>query len=560
MHVSDLKGGLRAFIVCAGLVFAPLMANAGGNAELGRRLYWQGIGADGLPITGKTQGDVAITGAQFSCVNCHRPSGYGTSEGGNFVPPITGPVLFTKRTANRNRMFKELYQEVQPPGFWARVRQPRIRPAYNEALLGRALRKGDDAAGRPFDPIMPRYDLTDDDVANLAAFLRGLSDKIDPGVEEKDIHLATIIGPKADPDEVTAMMDTLNLFFTWMNKDTEGDTRNPSFSPRYRSEFIPAYRYWRLHVWQLEGDPSTWREQLEAYYADQPVYATVSGLVPGPWDEIGKFCDDKRLPCVFPNTELPTPGENRYGYSIFFNRGVALEAEALVMYLGDSETPPARIVQLHGLGPRGSRPAKALTQAAGYQLEGTDIETVSYQGADGLRAALAKYGDADMLVIWPDDPAGAMDVLASADPQAAQIYLPSASKDAAVAALPADMIARTRIIWPYDKPENYHPRKYRVRAWMHSRRLKVTHPRLQLQTYYALTMMQYGLLNSITDFQRDYLMEIIEHEAENELNPGTHPELGLGPGQRFASKGAFIAELAPDTRVGYRVVSDWIVP
>jgi len=283
-------------------------------------------------------------------------------------------------------------------------------------------------------------------------------------------------------------------------------------------------------------------------------------LVPGPWDEIGKFCDDKRLPCVFPNTELPTPGENRYGYSIFFNRGVALEAEALAMYLGDSETPPARIVQLHGAGPRGSRPAKALIEAAGYQLEGTDIETVSYQGADGLSAALAKYGDADMLVIWPDDPAAAMDVLARADPTAAQIYLPSASKDAAVAVLPADMIARTRIVWPYDKPDNYHPRKYRVRAWMHSRRLKVTHPRLQLQTYYALTMMQYGLLNSITDFQRDYLIEIIEHEAENELNPGTHPELALGPGQRFASKGAFIAELAPDTRVGYRVVSDWIVP
>jgi hypothetical protein len=560
MYFSALRLGLRAFIICAGLAIAPQMANAGGDAELGRRLYWDGIGADGQPIKGKTQGDVDVSGAQFSCVNCHRPSGFGTSEGGNYVPPIIGPVLFEKRTANRNRMFKELYQEVQPPGFWARVRQPRIRPAYNEALLGRALRKGNDAAGRPFDPIMPRYDLTDEDVSNLAAFLKDLSAKIDPGVGEKDIHLATVIGPDADPAEVTAMMDTLNLFVIWMNKDTEGDTHNPTFSPRYRSEFIPAYRYWRLHVWQLEGDPSTWREQLEAYYKEQPVYATVSGLVNGPWDEIGKFCDDTRLPCVLPNTELPSPGENRYGYSIYFNRGLALEAEALVMHLGDADTAPARIVQLHGTGPRGTRPANALIEAAGYQLDGTEIETVSYDGTDGLSTALVKYGDAEMLVIWPDDPAAAMAVLAKADPTAAQIYLPSSTKDAAVAALPADLMARTRIIWPYDKPDSYHPRKYRIRAWMHSRRLNVTHPRLQLQTYYALTMMQYGLLHSITDFQRDYLMEIIEHEAENELNPGTHPELGLGPGQRFASKGAFIAELAPDTRVGYRIVSDWIVP
>ncbi len=551
---------MRAVVICAGLVIAPLTANAGGDADSGRRLYWEGIGADGAPIKGKTQGDVDISGAQFSCVNCHRPSGYGTSEGGNFVPPITGPVIFEKRTPNRNRMFKELYQEVQPPGFWARVRQPRIRPAYNEALLARALRKGDDAAGRPFDPIMPRYELTDEDVSNLTAFLRTLSVNIDPGVGEKDIHFATIIGPDADRAEVKAMMDTITLFFTWMNKDTEGDTRNPTFSPGYRSEFIPAYRYWKLHVWQLEGDPSTWREQLEAYYKEQPVYATVSGLVPGPWDEIGKFCDDKHLPCVLPNTEMPSPGENHYGYSIYFNRGLNLEAEALAMYLGDAEAPPARIVQLHGTGPRGTRPADALIEAAGYQLENTEIVTVGYDGADGLRDALAEYGDADMLVIWPDDPEAAMAVLAKADPKAAQIYMPSATKDAAVAALPADLIARTRVVWPYDKPDHYHPRKYRIRAWMHSRRLDVTHPRLQLQTYYALTMIQYGMLHSITDFQRDYLMEIIEHEAENELNPGTHPELGLGPGQRFASKGAYIAELAPDERVGYRVVSDWIVP
>ena len=81
-----------------------------------------------------------------------------------------------------------------------------------------------------------------------------------------------------------------------------------------------------------------------------------------------------------------------------------------------------------------------------------------------------------------------------------------------------------------------------------------------MQTCYAMTMMEFGLMHAITDFYRDYVMEIVEHLAESELNTGTHPELALGPGQRIASKGAFIAELAPDTRPGYRVVSDWIVP
>lgn len=562
MLVHSIRNTLRRVGLALVLAATPVLAGAGqaGDAELGRRLYWDGIGADGKPVTGVTQGDVQISGAQFSCVNCHRPSGFGTSEGGNYVPPIMGNILFDKKRLDRNRIFKDLYQEVQPPSFWARVRQPRMRPAYDETLLARALRDGVDAAGHEFDPIMPRYKMSTADVANLAAFLKDLSGKIDPGVDERNIHFATIIGPDADPGETEAMLDTMDVFFKYMNIDTEGDTTNPTFSPNYRSNFVSAYRYWNLHVWRLEGPPETWRAQLEAKYAEQPVFASVSGLVKGPWDEIGKFCDDKRLPCIFPNAELPTPGEGRYGYSVFFNRGIALEAEALAIHLGDQANPPTRVVQLHGAGPQGTRPAAAFSQTMEMVLEGTEVETVEYDGTEGLRAALASHADADTLVIWPQDVEEAVKVLVDVDPKAAMITLPSSSKDSANEAFPRDMIARTKLIWPYDKPGSYHPRKYRIRGWMHTRRLEVTHPRIQLQTYYALTMIEFGLMHAINDFYRDYVLEIIEHEAENELNPGTHPELGLGPGQRFASKGAFIAELAPEERVGYRVVSDWIVP
>lgn len=562
MHLGALSGVLRLLGLAMMLAAVPFWAGAGqaGDAELGRKLYWEGIGADGEPIRGVTQGDVPVTGAQFSCVSCHRPSGFGTSEGGNYMPPIIGPVLFEKKTPNRNRNFKELYQEVQPPGFWARVRQPRIRPAYDEALLARALREGVDAGGHELDPIMPRYDLSAADVANLTAFLRTLSVTIDPGVTASEIHFATVIGPDADPAEADAMLRTLTLFFDWMNKDTEGDTRNPTFSPNYRSNFISAYRYWRLHVWRLEGPPETWHAQLAANYAEQPVFATISGMVGGPFDEIGRFCDEMRLPCLFPNAELPPPGEGRYGYSVFFNRGLPLEAEALALHLADQPEPPTRVVQLHASTPQGTRPAEAFVRRLKALSGAVAVETIAYDDAQGLRAALSGLAQSDTLVIWPQDAAEALAVLTSGPVAPGRIFLPSGTKDAALAALPRDLMARVRLVWPYDRPESYHPRKYRIRGWMHTRRLEVTHPRIQLQTYYALTMLEFGLMHALTDFHRDYVLEIIEHEAENELNPGTHPELALGPGQRFASKGAFIAELAPEDRAGIRVVSDWIVP
>jgi hypothetical protein len=495
------------------------------------------------------------------CAVCRSLNRACQREGGNFVPPVTGPILFSKSRADRNRMFKELYQEAQPAKFWARVRQPRVRPAYDNALLGRAVREGQDASGRPLGEVMPRYDLSDSDVGNLAAFLRGLSVDIDPGVGKTDIHFATVIGPGADPAQTEAILDTINAFFSWMNKDTEGDTKHPTFSPGYRSDFISAYRYWRLHVWRLEGPPETWRAQLETKYAQQPVFAVVGGLVPGPWDEIGGFCNFKRLPCIFPNTELPQTSDATYGYSIYFNRGLVLEAEALVTFLADQTPPPRHIVQIRTAGPRGEVPATAFAAEAATQLPGAALETITYDSLEDLATKLGAQTEApDVLVLWPSDANRAVAALAAAAPRAGLVALPSAAMEAAKAELPAPLQARTLIVWPYEKSGAYHPRQYRVRAWMHSRRLEVRFPRLQLQTYYALTMLQFGLQNVINDFYRDYLIEVIEHEAENELNPGTHPILALGPGQRFASKGAFIATPAADDKAGYRVVSGWIVP
>jgi hypothetical protein len=60
-------------------------------------------------------------------------------------------------------------------------------------------------------------------------------------------------------------------------------------------------------------------------------------------------------------------------------------------------------------------------------------------------------------------------------------------------------------------------------------------------------------------FSRDYLIESIEQVAENALNPGTYPRLGLGPGQRFASKGAYVVALGAQAGV-VTPLSGWIVP
>lgn len=557
------RAALAALTLIA--LITPVHAEPG-DAELGRRLYVYGERADGSPITGTTKGDVRIAGRAFACASCHRPSGFGASEGGNFVPPVTGPVLFQPRVPDRNERFRELYQQVQPAAYWARVRQARMRPAYDKALLARALEKGVDAGGNDLDPVMPRYDLSDADLANLTAYLRGLSATLDPGVDPKTLHIATVFAPDVDPAERDAVLRTAHVFVDWMNIKTAGDRQNPTFSPNFKSDFLPSYRNWQLHVWDLQGAQESWPEQLEKFYADQPVFVVLGGVVPGPWDKIGAFCNTKRLPCILPDTELPGTQDTDNGYTIFFNRGLMLEADVMAGYLADRVVLPKRIIQLHATGARGARPAQGFEAAIARLMPDVAVETRAYADVRSLAAALdalAMQGGAgngpDTLVIWPDEPQAAVTAIAAHAPPGVMVMLPSDTM-AAAQSLPDAIAANTLITWPYEQPDGYHPRQYEVRAWMHSRRLKVDYPRLQLQTYYGLTLLQYGLMHAIGDFHRDYLVEIIEHEAENDLNPGTHPALALGPGQRIASKGAFVVSPAKDTDAGYRVISDWIIP
>ena len=541
-------------------------AGPDGSVAMGQRLYLDGRLASGEFPRAIAQGDIAIRGAQLSCAGCHRRSGYGSSEGGRYVLPITGPVLYQPRDLDRAKLFKKLFIETQPGEFASRIRSPRMRPAYTDETLARAIRHGVDAADNALDPLMPRYQIGDVDMANLIAFLKTLSAEPDPGVDDTTIRLATVVSEDADPGERNAMLATMQAFVAWMNRDIQGDLRNPNFSPYYRTDFIKAYRTWALDIWELSGAPDTWPALLAANYAAQPVFAMVSGLVAGPWAPVQQFCEAQRLPCLFPHTELP---ETDNLYSVHFSRGLALEADVLARFVTQDSMlkNDARLLQIYDKGPRGVVPAAALATAlearGRYRLESHEVADET-----SLRAAIARSvvgsDPVDLLVVWP----GAWSVVAldalngiAGNPAIAKrVFLPAIAVNAASDLATPVLAERLYMTYPYERPDAYHPRAFRIRAWMGSRGLAIKHPRIQFDTYYALTILQHGLEHIVDDFSRDYLLEYVEHEAENALNPGTYPRLGLGPGQRFASKGAFVVRLDAGAPGGFAPVSPWIIP
>ena len=127
-----------------------------------------------------------------------------------------------------------------------------------------------------------------------------------------------------------------------------------------------------------------------------------------------------------------------------------------------------------------------------------------------------------------------------------------------MAAMPGD--PRVRVIHPRDMPGVVNPHSYRVRAWLDARQVAVDPPEDQFQVYYALSVLDKAVMEIQGDFSRQYLIEQIEMIAESNLNPGVFPYLSLGPGQRVASRGAYVVKLDRAAAQGIAVDGEWIVP
>lgn len=550
------------------LIFLSALETWGGTNEetaaLGKRLYHEGITVAGKPVTAISQGDVTISGHSAACVKCHRASGFGSSEGGYYVPPITGPLLFAPRKLDRTRLFHDMFQQVQPPRFAARLHQPHMRPAYTTASLGITLREGQDPAGQRLAAIMPRYRLTDADVEALSAYLATLSSTPPPGIDDREIHFATVFSEDVPAAERDAALRTMQKYVDWHNTHLTFDRARPNFSPYHRSDFVPLERIWRLSVWTVTGQPGTWRDQIETFYQQAPAFALVGGMVQGPWTPLAEFCDHHTLPCLLPNTDLPKIENAQGGYSVYFSEGLTLEAKVLAHDLTRPDSPTQQVIQLAATDAFGQTPAQVMERLLASWRPDLPLTRIAFDEKSDLSAMLKEISSqlqaGTTLVIWPGARIqSVMTALRQTTLGGERILLPSRTIPFALK-VAGDLPRHIRFIEPHEITVTSHPRSFEVRAWMRTRGLEINHPTLQFQTYYAWSLLEAALAGIREDYFRDYLLERIERESEKDLNPGIYPRLALGPTQRFAAKGAYIVRLDPDQPGRLLAVSDWIVP
>jgi hypothetical protein len=543
---------LSLLIALAGLGLA-VAKPIDGTSLPGQRIYRDGVLPSGEPVRAKVQRGVELSGADAACAKCHRRSGLGSSEGSNNIRSIAGRLLFAQPDTAR---------PLETGGGTAAGARVAERPAYNEAALARALRDGIDPAGHALNPLMPRYTMSDADIAQLHTYLGTLSSEPSPGVSDTTIHFATIITPGVSPEKPRAMLEVLQAFVSDKNGGTRKETRRREVG---REQMYRAFRTWELHTWELTGPPETWDDQLANHYRQQPVFAVIGGIGGGTWQPVHTFCETFEVPCIFPDVDYPDVTGTGY-YPLYFSRGVTLEAEVLAKHLLETR-PSAKnvtVVQVYRDNALGRVPAQVLREAL---LRSRGAAPVDYPLAEGDHLAmetLAKLvgkGRPYVLVVWLGS-ADRKDLGLSSEPPEAlkEIYMSASLSAMRRPEIPRGWLSKLSMVYPFDLPANREQRLLRMKAWLHARKIPLTDERTQANAFFAATVTGDAVSHLGDNFSRDYLIERIEQMTQSSLSPSIYPHLSLGPEQRFASKGGYVIRFPTGADGIPLAISEWLIP
>jgi hypothetical protein len=543
----------RPFLILAGaawiLTAAYAMAVESPPASVtaaGETIYREGLLPAGAELIGVRDSGTSTAGNNAACVNCHRRSGLGNLEGDIVIPPIISKYLYRSRRANVEDMTLP-HVPGWVPHDWT----------YTDETLARAIRTGVRPDGQAMNPLMPHYALDDTSMAILIAYLKDLTSQPVPGVTETTLHFATIVTPDADPVEKRAMLEVLERFFAIQEKVIAAESRPMRAS---REIMYRVTRRWQLHVWELTGTPDTWERQLDDHLNIEPVFAVISGLGRRDWRPIHHFCERNSVPCLLPNIDLPVVSEHDF-YPVYYSRGVLLESDLIATRLSSEDAPPLkRLVEIYRADDIGAEAAVDLesrASALGLKVVRRPLPAGStHSGAAmELDRALTGLGSGDGLVLWLRQ--SDLATLRGRPPTPA-VYASGLMAGLETAPLPVPWRAGTHLTYPVDTPEQRRVRMNFPLGWFKVQGIAVTAERVQTDTYLSCVILSETLGHLLDSFVRDFLIERMEMMLSRRLVNGYFPHLGLGPGQRFASKGGYLVHLGEGDKVV--VDSDWMTP
>jgi len=523
--------------------------------RLGERMYRDGILPSGKAIEASIRGDIAVNSSAFSCSSCHLHAGLGSVEGVVVTPPTTGKILY-KPYRRPATLISTVKREGNSKSFIE-------RPAYDRKSLAAAIRSGINPAGQTLSDVMPRYLLSDADIAILISYLETLSSEPSPGASGSEIKFATIITDDVSPEDRQALLQPLLKFVAEKNKQMEAyeEFINFGFYPTVDMQY--AFHRASLDIWELKGQPETWSGQLAAYYAKNPVFAVLGGVSNREWKPIHNFCEAQRIPCLFPITEFPVISETSW-YTYYFNKGYSQEGDAAARYLNQMKSFPreAPILQIVQDSTIGRALADGFRQGW-HELERPDVPTLILTARQLLdQEAMIKILDKhkpEALILWADSEM--LPALPKLLPQlsgARIVFMSTSYLGKKTAATPETVRSNVYFTFPYRLTPFVGAKTggFDAKVPILTSAKDFGDRRITSRTTSMLQQVTLQALNLLYDrLYRDHLMDILGMQMD--VTVRDYERLSFGPGQRYVSKGCYIIQLGPGEESALLKRSEW---
>jgi hypothetical protein len=524
--------------------------------RLGERMYLQGMLPSGEPMQAVVEGDIPVEGGMFTCANCHMRSGLGSVEGTVISPPTNGAKLFESRKGGQE--FSE-YQKKNLPAYF---RATDIRPAYTEKTLAEVIQTGIDPGGRHIDPIMPRYMVAGRDLEILVHYLANLSSEPSPGVSDTTIRFATVVSEGVKKGDRDAMLLPLETYVKDRNARTYYYRGRASYK-LFAEEMDKSYRSLSLAKWELKGPPATWRRQLDEYYRKEPVFGLLGGIVKGSWAPVHEFCEQKRIPCIFPITDQPVISETDW-YTLYFSKGSFQEGQAAARYLRHAFPPDSQpgVVQVfrkttEGLGL--SKGFRETREELGMSKPEEIVFAPGEEIKDSFWMKLVERHKNGVLVLWLGGGDLARFARVAGKTPSMTIIASSTVIGDELSALPENLRPQTYITYPYRLPRERGLVISQVRPWLRHKKIPETNFDISSRMYFLGTLLTDVFMHMKTNYYRDHFLDVIDMLEDETDTIATYPRLSFGPGQRYASKGCYIVQLSSGEKPEIIRKSDWVI-
>ncbi len=558
------KGALALLIVVCGIATLAAAGEPEGVVgltrdealKLGEMMYRRGVLPSGEPMRALVQEDIEVDGTMFSCESCHLRSGMGSIEGTVVTLPTCGSWLYKPLVG---REMKRQSEERLP--HW--LNPPPFRKAYTDRLVARAIWAGKDPDDRELSWVMPRYKMSTRDMEILVYYLKNLSSEFSPGVDGKTLKFATVIGDDVSPEDREAMLGPLEVIVNDHNGQMRHEERRAQHGPFNMEERYSFYRRFSLAVWELRGPRDTWPAQLEEHYRREPVFALLGGISGGDWTPIHRFCERNKIPCIFPITDYPVISASDW-YTLYFSKGYYQEGAAAARFLRRRQdlARNIQVVQVYRAGPAGREAARGFREAR-VTMElapPVDVELAQDQplGEPFWGRLVAEHAGA-VVVLWLAG--GDLDGVErlGEEPRPPLVMASATLLGDAPSVLPAAIRDIAYVTHPLSFPKDEERSRLVTRRWLQSKGLPVTNFEIQSKMYF-LGWMLAGMVKSMRDdFYRDYFLERVDMMRDQYYSIAVYPRLSFGPGQRYASKGCYVARVADGDPPALEAASEWVI-